>query len=254
MPMAVRLVLAGHSHIHALGAPGHRAGEPPQVVPLPHPQADLAVVTGERDAAYWHALVEASRDRRAALIWAGNQHYAHFTFHEGRPFDFVLAGAPDLPLLAGAAIVPEAMVRATFEPTMAHLRGLLERIHKVSAEPAIVIGTPPPKGDPVRFSRNLDKLLVEMAKAANIGDAIGPDALTAVPVMVKLWRLMQAMLAESARAAGASFASVPPRLVTAEGTLADAHWAGDATHANHAYGKRMLTRVVRHAERTERAP
>lgn len=242
--MAVKLVLAGHSHVHALGVPGLAKGEAPKVVPLAHPTADVAAVIGARNGAYWTTLVEAARDRQAAIIWTGNQHYANFTFRNGPAFDFILSEAPATPIDRTAQIVPEEMVRAVFAPSITRLGELITRIHAVSPFPAIIIGTPPPKGDPVRFCANLDNSLALKASAEQQGIALTPESLTDVTVMVKLWRLLQGMFAECAAAAGAIFVPVPPTLIARGGVLADNHWADDATHTNRDYGGQMLAAVI----------
>ncbi len=242
--MADRLILAGHSHIHALGVPGLPKGEAPRIVPLPHPSADLAAVIGARTQAYWSTLIEGARDRRAAVMWTGNQHYASFAFRNGDAIDFVPSDRPAAPIDRAAQIVPEEMIRAVFEPSLTKLADLIARIHAVSPWPAIIIGTPPPKGDPARFLANLDQSLALKAIAADQGIAPTVDTLTDVAVMVKLWRLLQRMFAECAAATGALFVPVPPHLIADGEVLSDDHWAEDATHTNRAFGGALLTTVI----------
>jgi hypothetical protein len=245
--MAVKIVLAGHSHVHALGVPGRVNKQPPALVPIKHPTADIAGIVGAGDGAYWDAFVDAAAARVPAVIWTGNQHYAHFLFRPEPALDFVLSAAPHLPVDRAAHVVPEEMLRTFFAKSLTDLTRLLERLGKHSPFPPIVIGTPPPKGDPERLCANIGKEVVLTQVAQRIGVTIEPSSLTDVRVMVKLWRLLQTMLAEIAAREGATFVAVPPRLMTAEYLLLDKHWAADATHANRAYGRVMLEEVVRHA-------
>ena len=246
--MTVKLVLAGHSHVHALGVPGRAGKQQLALVPLKHPKVDVAAVVGARDATYWDAFVDASAAHVPAVIWSGNQHYAHFLFRPTPAIDFVLSAVPQLPINRTAQIVPEEMIRAFLAPSITGLHELLLRLQDRSPFPAIVIGTPPPKGDLERLCANVDSEPVLKEAARRLDVPIVPASLTELRTMVKLWRLLQTILAEAAAAVGAAFVPVPPRLITSEGTLSDNHWGADATHANRAYGGEMLGEVVREAQ------
>jgi hypothetical protein len=141
----------------------------------------------------------------------------------------ILSSAPSLPLDHTAHIVPEEMTRAFFGPSFIGLEQLLLHLNEHSAYAAIVIGTPPPKGDLERLCRNVEKEAALKDVARDLGVPAVPASLTATGVMLKLWRLLQAMMAEIAAAAGASFVAVPQRLVTLQGVLSDEHWAANAT-------------------------
>jgi hypothetical protein len=243
--MTVKLVLAGHSHVHALGVPGKAAAGGAAIVPVKHPGADIMAVTGTRDDEYWDAFVATSATHAPAVIWAGNQHYAHFLFRPAPAVDFVLSTSPHLPLDRTAQVVPEEMIRTFFAPSFAPLAQLLDRLKCQSPFTPIVIGTPPPKGDVDRLCANVAKESVLKEIAETRGISVTPAALTDTTVVVKLWRLVQAMLEEAAIASGALFVPVPPSLVSEAGLLSDEHWASDATHANRLYGKAMLAAVIR---------
>lgn len=246
--MTAKLVLAGHSHVHALGVPGRSRKDTPGLVPIAHAHADIVAVVGARDEPYWDAFVDAAATRVPAVIWTGNQHYAHFLFRPTPPLDVILSSAPSLPIDRSAKIVPEAMLRAFFAPSFAGLEQMLRRLAEPCPYRAIVIGTPPPKGDPERLCRNVEKESALRNAARDLGVAVVPASLSDVGVMRKLWRLLQTMMAETAAAAGAAFVPVPPRLIAAGDVLSDGHWAADATHANRVYGAEMLAEVVRQAE------
>jgi hypothetical protein len=249
MVTAAKLVLAGHSHVHALGVPGVSAGEAPRIAAVPFPGADVVGVAGDhaRGAAYWDLFIEAARGRVPAVIWAGNQHNAHFLFRADPPIDFVLSSDPRRTVDRAATLVPEAMLRAVFEPSLKPLRALLARLAAVSPAAPIVIGTPPPKGDPVRLCAGMAKESYFAETAATLGIAITPQALAPPALLAKLWRLLQDMMRDCATEAGATFVPVPARLIAPGDLLPDPYWAQDATHANRDYGRKLLREVVRHA-------
>ncbi|WBH16397.1 SGNH/GDSL hydrolase family protein [Sphingomonas radiodurans] len=246
--MKAKVVLAGHSHVHALGVPGWPAGEKPGLVPIKHSTADVVAIVGNRDAAYWDLFVESASNRVPAVIWAGNQHYAHFLFRPAVPLDFILSAEPRLPLNRAAQIVPEEMIRTFLDTSLTPLSRLLGRLAKRSPFPPIVIGTPPPKGDLERLCANIRRESVLHDIATKLGVPIAPSSLADLNLIVKLWRLIQTILAEIARETGAVFVPVPQQLITGEGVLHDEFWASDATHANRAYGSKMLAAVLRQAE------
>lgn len=248
--MNLSIVLAGHSHVHAMGVSGIAASPGTRLVPVTSERATIVGVAGTRDDQYWAAFVEASRTHIPAVIWDGNQHYGYFMFAPRPPFDFVLSSAPGLAIDRSIAIVPEAMVREFLAPSLVALRDLLVRLKATSPHRAIVIGTPPPKGDLNRLCANFASEPHFSAWAQKHGLTIEPASLSTVPMFVKLWRLLQGMLAEIAADHGALFVPVPRRLQQGDGLLRDDQWSTDATHASNVYGKAMLEEVIDAAGRT----
>ena len=69
-------------------------------------------------------------------------------------------------------------------------------------------------------------------------------AITDPYVRLKLWHVLQDLIAEAATRHGACFIPVPDGLKDKEGFLKPEHWANDVTHANEVYGEIMLRKVV----------
>ena len=245
------LVVAGHSHAASLGVPPSNGVAVPSVVPVAHPHAKVDAIGGSwpRDDAYWAALVAASIDATAAIVWDGNQHQAYFLFEPHPLFDFVLSSDPSRPVTADAMLVPEAYVRAFIAPTLAPLHALLDDIAAAGGRRALVLGTPPPKGDSAAIRRLLanEPHFVASAEAANAD--VATARLTEPAMMHKLWSLVQDMTREVAEAHGAVFVPVPIAARTSDGYLRKDHWSGDVTHANAAFGAIMLGEAIAAADR-----
>jgi hypothetical protein len=241
-----QLVIAGDSHVFALGIPHTPGLEEAVLVPMANDRVEMLAVDGPcpRPLAYWQDVVRFSEGRSAAISWCGNQHHQFFLFAPSPLFDFVMASRPDLPLEETAELVPEAMVRQVFWPTVAILGAMLGELASKGCSRAFVLGTPPPKGDDDRVRAYLSAEPGLVALAAERGFAIADVPLTPPLVRLKLWRVVQEMMAELAGANGASFVEVPPEAQDDTGFLRPEYWVPDATHANHVYGQLLLNRLL----------
>ncbi len=243
------LVVAGHSHAAALGVPPSNGVAVPGVTVVTHPDAHVLAVGGSwpRDDAYWSALIKASINATAAIVWDGNQHQAYFLFEPSPAFDFVLSSDPSCPVDPDLPLVPEAYLRAFIAPTLEPLQQLLMRITDAGGRRPVVLGTPPPKGDSnaIRSLLANEPHFVAAAEAAN--SSIATARLTKPALMYKLWSLVQDMTRQIAEAQGAIFVPVPPDACTPDGYLRKEHWSGDVTHANAAFGTIMLGAAIKTA-------
>jgi hypothetical protein len=255
-PSPPSLVIAGHSHAVALGVTPTSGAVQPRLRPIAFEGLPILGVEGSwpRDERYWQFFEHFSANQCPVVVWEGNQHEAFFLFEHKPAFDFVLSFAPNWPVLLDVLLIPESQLRAFLAPTIAPLSELLDRLGAQTDHPIFVTGTPPPKGDEaeLRARINVDSILLKWAAAA------GPDPLTVNltprPVMLKLWMLVQDMMAQVARSAGAVFVPVPARAKDGGGYLAREYWAADVTHANGAFGRVMLEEVVAAAGPAGAAP
>lgn len=241
--LAREIVIAGDSHAFAFAS--NRPGRTePILVPMPNERATLLSLEGPfpRDLAYWADVVRLSTGRTLAVCFSGNQHNL-FLFAPSPMFDFVLASRPGLPVLETARLLPEALVRAFFRPTFTILGGLLAETAG-KGQRTFVLGTPPPKADEARIRAFLCREAFFLGLAAERGLSPASAPLTPALVRYKLWCVLQESMAEMARAHGAVFVDIPPETQDEHGFLLPEFWVPDSTHANGAYGKLMLGRLL----------
>lgn len=243
---SVQLVLSGDSHVCALGAPCRLDLPSATLLPMPRDDVELYSVEGPfpRDLAYWQDVVRLSQGRSCAICWGGNQHNQWFLFAPRPLFDFVLASRPDLPLHPGAEIVPEAMLRELFWPSVAILSAMLGELCRQDGSPVFILGTPPPKRDEGTIKGYLVTEPKLLALAGEKGYSLDDVAVTPAIVRLKLWCVVQELMAELASANRASFVEVPPETQDELGFLRPEFGAPDATHANPLYGRLMLDRLL----------
>jgi hypothetical protein len=146
--------------------------------------------------------------------------------------------------MEGAYLVPEALVREHFRPSLEPLAGLLTTLRKISDRRAVVIGTPPPRAEGDELRKRLASEIYFPEKAKALGTSIDAIPITPLSVRVKLWEVVQDLLQELARANDAVFIPVPAAALDVRRSLVPEYWDGDLTHANIAYGELMLSEIV----------
>jgi hypothetical protein len=207
-----------------------------------------------RTEAYWNELRKTAAGNTVALFWLGNQHLSRYLLELDDRFDFVLSSEPALSLDETATIVPEALVRASFLPTLRGLPQLLRLLRSVGAQP-VVCGTPPPSGDDrwildylvsnprwFRFQKGRPWLR-QFSKDGPIDP--GAIRLTSRVLRYKLWVVVQDLMREIAVATAVPFLACPQAAQTADGFLRD-DYRCDITHANKAYGVLVMDDLWRH--------
>lgn len=243
--MSTRSILvAGHSHIAALGVPLQSNGyELRQLRDGPVAAFGLAGGWPREDTDYWSTIAARSVGRTVAIFWRGNQHFHHFLIMPNSGFDFVLDSEPDLPVDPTRPIVPELAVVEFMRMDMSDLDPIIEGIGAAGGQ-VVLCGTPPPKAQ-ADFVR--EKILREPyfnLVAEGLGLDLATVELSPPLLLYKMWAVMQNMLGEVAARHGAAFLPVPGRLRSADGFLDTDYYAPDATHANRAYGEAMLDEIA----------
>jgi hypothetical protein len=251
-PSKPEFIIAGHSHIVAMGAPQAYAG-PASLTPVEACSHGYFLMErwhrmgGARGASYWDALVKHSEGRAAVLVYFGNQHFSNFLLARMPLFDFVDPMDPGHELYSGAVVVPRRMVKALPILMPGGLRGLILRLRAGGCRYVIVTGTPPVREDFGDEMDNIRKNELWRASATKLGVDIATCGFTPAPIMQRLWGVLQEMLADVARETGTRFLPVPNEAIDVNGYL-EAKYRGplaNFTHANDAYGRLMLEHIVR---------
>jgi hypothetical protein len=241
----VRLVLAGHSHMHAVAralvsTPDEGEAADPAAIGRSH---GIAGLLGSQDpAVFLSDLLELSQNRALALAWRGNQHNGDFLFMPGQVLDLLPRFYPDRSVIKGAVIVAESAIRDHLQPSMDELSGLLRKLG--GGGPHLVLGTPPPLGDQALVRTRLGREPSFVDRARALGMDMATIGLAPPSVRRKLWFVIQRMMAETAAAHGAIFVPHPPGAEDAEGYLRLDMSGGDITHANERYGRLMLGQMA----------
>jgi hypothetical protein len=230
------ILIAGHSHITALGVP--LLGEGYELRRIADGETPVFGLVGgwpREDTDYWDEVARHAQGRTVAIFWRGNQHFHHFLIMPSEDFDFLLQSEPGLDADPSRTIVPEATIIEFMRADMVDLDAIIEAIHAAGGR-VVLCGTPPPKGDAGLVR---DRILHEdyfRQTAERLGFDLADVEISPPVLLYKLWRVMQNSLNDVATRHGARFMPVPPALRTAEGFLHPDYYAGDVTHANHAYG------------------
>ncbi len=245
------VIVAGHSHMFAMGVHQRYQG-PIALLRFDGRRRPVSFLMeewkGNRTNDYWDALVNLSADRSVLIVFNGNQHYADFLLAPDPLIDFV--DDSDSAIHSGAMAVPRRLVKAHFEPTLAQLRTIIERLHGSGCRFVAVLGTPAPKSDITRFVAMIRQSRYFAGVAQRQGLDLATVATTPPRILLKMWRVIQELLAEVAADKGATFVSVPPETMDGSGFLHERCYAstgkeGDITHANEEYGRLMLDRGLR---------
>jgi hypothetical protein len=248
----LEFVIAGHSHIFALGAARDYSGS----VSLTPVEAGAGHGHGYflmekwgpgRSQSYWDALIEHSEGRAAVLVFQGNQHFSNFLFARQPLFDFVDPLDTDYAPFPGAVLVPRRLVMALPALMPAGLKWLISQLQARGCRCVIVTGTPPVRKDFVKLVDEVRKWADWRKTAEFIGVDIATCDYTPAPIMKRLWGVVQELLADVARETGAKFVPVPAEAIESQGYLS-AKYCGplvDFTHANDEYGQLMLEHIVR---------
>lgn len=237
-------LIAGHSHVAALGVPLKSANGDCHTTSLSRSGASAAAFEGltgpwPRRGEYWREVYALGKARTVALVWEGNQYHAFAMFEASPPIDFVLAEEPAIAVNEDACIVAELALRARLSKSLAGLHHVLGTMKKRGARTPVLVGTPPPIGDNDAIRGLLQRAPFFKKLAASTGLDIETAPLAPAMLRYKLWRLVQRMTREVGAAYGVPFHPVPRAVHDENGFLRSDLWQ-DASHANAHYGDLLL--------------
>lgn len=164
------------------------------------------------------------------LSVAGNEHNVLSILQTFPTFDFILGERPDIPLERTAEVFPEAMVRETLRDWLDDAFRLLAAFRAASSAPMAQIEAPPP----------LPRDRVLACPGELLSDATSSDKLSPESFRYKVWRVQAALYRETCRKCGIIYVPVFPDMIDDAGMLAAPFHGNDATHANAAFGHRMM--------------
>jgi hypothetical protein len=148
-----------------------------------------------------------------------------------KPFDFVLAEAPHLPLEPGTEVIPYDAVYEVVRRMFKKRLTLLPRIARSAPGRLVQFAPPPPACD-----GHLERVLAKRhAKGETPAGATLPNRI----VRWKLWRLAVAVLKHHAEACGARFVDCPPEALDADGFMRE-ELVRNLSHGNVAFGRLLL--------------
>lgn len=240
-----RLILAGDSHLAAIGGSRVFSG-PLEAIPGLRGDDTLILAGGvwPRDMTYWDTLADIGMGADVGILWGGNEHNLYYFFEAETPFDFLSNHVPVMN--PSAQIMSTAAIRQSFrQASFDYLDLVLKRLTSGGLNRIALIGTPPPKGDNEALRGLLKTELFFVSRAELLGQSAETIPITDPYVRLKLWYLLQDMLAEEARVRGVMFISVPEEVQGADGFLKREYWASDVSHANAAYGNVIYETVLR---------
>jgi hypothetical protein len=253
MPAAVAIV--GHSHsacvFAALAAGRHYWSAPDgvairginlrEVVPGLglEPRDQIVIEPGAPPRV--HPAVAAEIDRlfepdasvHFVSMLGGNGHNIVGLIRHEIPFDFVLPEAPDLPLEAGAQVMPYGVMRTILERRVQYERSTLVAFRNQYPGPFMHIESPPPPRDDQFVAASLDEFFKNRPAGPVVSAAL----------RYKLWRLHSTIVERSCHELGITFVKAPADACDPDGFL-DRRAYGNATHGNPWYGGRVLHQIA----------
>lgn len=241
--MTREYLIAGHSHIFAMGAPQSYRG--PLALLKTSDRVGYFVMeewNGRRSDEYWRKLVDWSTGRDVLIAYNGNQHHSSFLFAPRPLFDFVDDYVPMM--LDGATLVPRRLIQAFFEPTVNQLRLLIPKLLTAGCASVRLVGTPPPKADLHVFSQMIRDSEFAKRYSQSNGIDLQRAALSPTLLLLKLWRVVQEVTANAATDDRVRFVPVPRQATDDVGFLSKSYYdyvPSDITHANRSFGDLMTT-------------
>ncbi|MFL6734102.1 MAG: hypothetical protein ACJ8EY_05350 [Sphingomicrobium sp.] len=198
---------------------------------------DGSLVVGDTTLDQFSALARRLQpDDVLISVIGGNQYAVFSTIQHPKPFDFELPGDP-LPSVAGdEELIPFrtlydyflTALRAGDGETLAHLR-------RSTRARMLHLLAPPPKRDNDFIQRHHDTHFA--------AQGIGHLGVSSAELRMKFWKLQKLAIGEICAELDIETVEPPKEALDADGYLAPHYYAGDATHANEAYGELVLEQL-----------
>ncbi len=183
------------------------------------------------------AAAELRRDDALVTALRGNEYNIMGLMRHPKPFDIMIPGFVDLPADTYEELIPYATAYSFMYGNLKRGHGRqICRIAKASAAPVFCLSAPAPKENEAHILQGADTYF----RNAGISETgVSPAALR-----LKLWELQDRALAKFCSESKVILLPNPPGTREAGGYLDRAYYAGDATHANSAYGGLVLDQIA----------
>jgi hypothetical protein len=228
-------ILIGHSHAVAI----FQAAALQPEMPLANIDLWELELKGKGfgyDAATDTILPEIIRavSRRTVFSAIGGSTHAHMGLvQHPDPFDFALPEYPDLPLIAGARIVPYSVIRDEAERRLTGFHRYMSHIRGAASGPMYHLACPPVSADDARVSAD-----VRWDVFPSVTRRVSPASLR-----WKLWRLANDLTRDFCAANDIVLIDCPQEAIDAQGYLRPDFY-DDALHCNIAYGTLVLKQIA----------
>lgn len=226
----------GHSHVACISEAAARSHDP--IVALNFWDLGNPVIQDEAGPRL-RADVEQRIHQHPGPVFTmmgGSAHTLLGLLVHPRPFDFVLPGQPDLPLMSDAEILPVSAIAATLLEESGYYIALMCSVAAVAQRPVAHLQAPPPHRDSARIARD-----VVWAMYPDMRQQVAPASFR-----YKMWCLHTQTIQQACVNAGIEFISCPTQAVDADGFLLEDYYK-DGVHANHAYGTLLIEQMRHHA-------
>lgn len=228
------VLMIGHSHMHLLPEAAAKHGVELNCLYLW--LSGPAIIRGDGAPRINPLIADRLEPDVVALIGGGAPDLFGLVQHPV-PFDFILPDRPDLPLIAGAEIIPYRAVinamAAFIGPDEIELAGMIA----ATGSRVRQIESPPPFADTERLADEVGIMTAMWKRAPEQGSAPSPPWLR-----YKIWRTHSALVRQRCEAQGVEFVPVPRDALVDGAFLAPELYAYPC-HANEAYGALVLRQL-----------
>jgi hypothetical protein len=232
------IVCVGHSHIDSVEAAAASAGVALEAINF---WRALTAVSFRADGSV--DLIPEVRSRLIAPVFSfvgGAVHHDIGLFVHSRPYDFVLPERQDLPLSAGAELIPYDAVHAAMQARTRPYLEIMAAIRAAARGSMFHVESPPIYRDEV------------VPPKAPVWMSWDNPQISPAWFRYKLWQVHSGIVRAYCRESGITFIPHPPEAVDAQGFLAAGFYSFTA-HVNPDYGAlvlRQMQELLRAARRT----
>jgi hypothetical protein len=176
-----------------------------------------------------------SDDVLVSLV-GGNQHAVFGTIQHPQPFDFALPGEQAPRRRKGVEIIPFRTLWDFFSSGIRDGDGaVIAALRSATQARMIHVLAPPPKHKNMFIESHHDTYFKK--------EGIGRLGVSSADLRMKFWKLQNLAVEEICAGLGIETLPPPPEALDPNGFLAGTFYAGDATHANIAYGELVLAQL-----------
>ena len=224
-------VLIGHSHAKAIFEAAEQQGV--RLKGYNFWSAPQPALNADRTA--FHPEIAETLGRGPVFSAVGGSvHSVMAMVQHPRPFDFVLPSRPDLPIVAGAEIVPFAAIRRAMAAAVEEYLQIMRLVRRQATARVFHLEPPPPLEDGGRVQADVPWMFFP-----DLTREVAPASLR-----YKCWRLHSELVAAFCAEQDIAVIPAPSEATDSRGYLKPVHYL-DAMHVNASYGALVLAQMKR---------